>query len=175
MKMEIRKGDKVTIQVKGKEVTGKVIYAWFDEGIEEGEGYWMIELDVPGGCYWKERYDGGKVISVNGKEVGEEIEEEGKKEEVKNQEEELFEQAMKEAERRKFFDLLNIDPWYHTTLPRLLSTVQIECDLIEEQPWNYEELEMFPSELKRCRKVMQRFIDKWKVHCPRQEYPFEEE
>jgi len=93
---------------------------------------------------------------------------------MKTQEERLFEQAMSEAERRKFFDLLNIDPWYHTTLPRLLSTIQIECDLIDEQPWNYEE-EMCPSELKRCRKVMQRFIDKWKKHCPRQEYPFEEE
>ncbi len=92
----------------------------------------------------------------------------------KTQKERLFEQAMSEAEKRKFYMLLNLDPWYHTTLPRLLSTVQLECDLIDEQPWDYEE-EMSPSELKRCRKVMQNFINKWKVYCPRQDYPFEEE
>ena len=88
--------------------------------------------------------------------------------EMKTQEERLFDQAMSEVERRKFRVLLNIDPWYHTTLPRLISTVQIECDLIDEQPWNYEE-EMIPSELKRNRKVMQRFINKWRKLCPTQE------
>jgi hypothetical protein len=68
VKLEIKKGDLVTIRVKGRETTGEVIYAWYDEGIE-GEGYWLIELDVTGGCYWKQRYDGGEVIAINGKEV----------------------------------------------------------------------------------------------------------
>ena len=69
VKLEIRKGDLVTIRVKGRETTGRVTYAYFDEGLEEGEGYWLIELDVTGGCYWKQRFDGGEVIAINGKEV----------------------------------------------------------------------------------------------------------
>jgi hypothetical protein len=69
VKMEIRKGDLVTIRVKGREITGRVTYAYFDEGLEEGEGYWLIELDVPGGCYWKQRFDGGEILALNGEEV----------------------------------------------------------------------------------------------------------
>ena len=69
VKMEIRKGDLVTIRVKEREITGRVTYACYDEGMEEGEGYWLIELDVPGGCYWKQRFDGGEILAHNGKEV----------------------------------------------------------------------------------------------------------
>ena len=69
VKMEIRKGDLETIRDKGRETTGTVPEANFDEGIEEGEGYWLIELVVSGGCYWKQRFDGGEIIALNGKEV----------------------------------------------------------------------------------------------------------
>lgn len=67
--MKISKGDVVTIAAQGIKVTGEVLSAdyW---GEKDG---WYIELtkaNVPGGySYWKQRYDGGKIVSINGKKV----------------------------------------------------------------------------------------------------------
>lgn len=63
----INKGDDITIKARGLTVTGKVHSVnWFEDA------GWYIEIEeanVPGGySYWKQHYDGGHVVSVNGGE-----------------------------------------------------------------------------------------------------------
>lgn len=63
---EVRVGDEVTIKAQGLTITGKVLSAdWW--GYEDG---WYIELQSKKGYhYWKQNYDGGKLIAINGQEV----------------------------------------------------------------------------------------------------------
>jgi hypothetical protein len=67
--LKVVKGDVVVIKAQGITVKGEVLSAdyWGDK-----DG-WYIELtkaNVPGGySYWKQRFDGGKLVEVNGKEV----------------------------------------------------------------------------------------------------------
>jgi hypothetical protein len=65
---KVNKGDVVTIDAQGLLVTGTVYSAdWWESG------GWYIELtnaNVPGGySYWKQRYDGGDLVIVNGVKV----------------------------------------------------------------------------------------------------------
>jgi len=59
----INKGDTVTIKAQGITVTGTVLSAEHYE-----DSGWYIEMNntnVPGGySYYKQRYDGGEVVSV---------------------------------------------------------------------------------------------------------------
>lgn len=66
---EINKGDQVTIKAQGITVTGTVCETphWFGE--EDGWYIEMTKANVPGGySYYKQRYDGGDVVKINGKE-----------------------------------------------------------------------------------------------------------
>lgn len=64
----ISKGDRITIAAQGIKVTGTVLNAdWYDP---EGWYIEMNEANVPGGySYWKQRYDGGKIVAINGKDI----------------------------------------------------------------------------------------------------------
>jgi len=59
----IKTGDTVTIEAQGTTRTGVVSYAdWDSNG-----GYWLIEGKDKntGYFYWKQRHDGGRLVSVN--------------------------------------------------------------------------------------------------------------
>jgi len=68
-KAVVNKGDTVVIAAQGIRVRGEVMSAEYN-GPRSG---WYIELinaNVPGGySYWKQRYDGGKLVSVNDKVI----------------------------------------------------------------------------------------------------------
>jgi hypothetical protein len=68
-KISINKGDILTIAAKGILVTGQVYSANY---YGESDG-WYIELtnaNVPGRySYWKQGFDGGKIIAINGKQI----------------------------------------------------------------------------------------------------------
>lgn len=65
----VEKFDTVVVAAQGIKVTGQVLTAhWWGE--KDG---WYIEMspaNVPGGySYWKQGSDGGKLVSINGKEI----------------------------------------------------------------------------------------------------------
>jgi hypothetical protein len=68
-KLTINKGDNVKISAHGMTLEGTVISA--NDYSDWNNAGWYIEfMSVTNGyCYWKQRDDGGKIISVNGQEV----------------------------------------------------------------------------------------------------------
>lgn len=65
---EIKKGDLIKIKAQGITVIGEVYSAEY----YDPEGYYIevTRANVPGGfSYWKQRYDGGKIVSINGKNI----------------------------------------------------------------------------------------------------------
>lgn len=67
---EVKKGDMIEVEAQGIVVKGKVYDAnWFN-GADGGYYIEIIDANVPGGySYWKERQDGGKIVSINGKKI----------------------------------------------------------------------------------------------------------
>ena len=64
-------GDRVTIGSQGMRVTGTAIYADWSRLSDGGWDIEMMECDICGGySHWKQYYDKGRIVSVNGVEVG---------------------------------------------------------------------------------------------------------
>jgi hypothetical protein len=63
--VQVKKGDSITIQAQGYTFTGTVISADF-----YNETGYYIEFSTPTSYhYWKQRYDGGKIVALNGVNV----------------------------------------------------------------------------------------------------------
>jgi hypothetical protein len=65
--LEVKAGDEIAIKAQGMVVTGTV----YDANYYERDGGWYIEVSPAnvGYSYWKQSYDGGRIIRLNGKEI----------------------------------------------------------------------------------------------------------
>ena len=65
----VNAGDRVVIEAQGRRVSGLVTYRDFDQW----NNVWDIELtdaNIAGGySHWKQQFDGGKLVEINGEEV----------------------------------------------------------------------------------------------------------
>ncbi len=65
--LQIRKGSRITIEARGRRITGTVTYVDYDRRV--GYDIELIDANIAGGySHWKQQFEGGRIVEVDGHE-----------------------------------------------------------------------------------------------------------
>jgi len=85
----------------------------------------------------------------------------------------MLEKAKKDLSRLRIGRYVNLGPEYTESLPRLLSSVQLELNLMDDVYEYCGNVGVSLAQVRSMQRSGKNFISKYKGNCPAKEFPFE--
>lgn len=85
----------------------------------------------------------------------------------------MLEKAKKDLSRLRIGRYVSTGPEYTESLPRLLSSVQLELNLMDDVYEYCGSVGVSLAQVRSMQRTGEKFVNKYKGYCPTQEFPFE--